>query len=122
MKGRSSSGSIVRELQRTGVYMLATERVEGALWTESEHNLADSPSRQGPLPIPAPRHEWVHKFLQGDADAFVARREGRLGRASAGSLEGRTHADNVEPFRDNDDRPYDRPEESVDESERTNEK
>ena len=122
VKGRSPSGSMIRELQLTGVYILAMDCVEGALWCESEHNLADSPSRQGPLPIPAPRREWVHKFLQGDAAAFVARREGRLGRASAGSLEGRTHADNVEPFRDNDDRPYDRPEESVDESERTNEK
>ena len=119
VKGRSPSGSMIRELQLTGVYILAMDCVEGALWCESEHNLADSPSRQGPLPIPAPRREWVHKFLQGDAAAFVARREGRLGRASAGSLEGRARADSVEPFRDNDDRPYDGPEESVDAFERT---
>ena len=32
VKGRSSSGSIARELQRTGPYLLATDSVEGALW------------------------------------------------------------------------------------------
>ena len=32
VKGRSSSGSIARELQRTGVYILTMDSAEGALW------------------------------------------------------------------------------------------
>ena len=75
VKGRSSR-SISRELQRAGTYILATDSVEGALWCESEHNLADSLSRQGPLPVPAPRRLWVHQFFEGDSEAFVDRRKG----------------------------------------------
>ena len=85
VKGRSSSGSIARELHSTGVYLLAMDGVEGALWCESEHNIADSSSRQEPLPVPAPRRPWVHQFLQGDTAAFVARREGRIGRVGSSS-------------------------------------
>ena len=83
VKGRPSSGSIGRELQRTGTYLLTTDSVEGALWCESEHNLADSPSRQGPLPLPAPRRPWVHQFFEGDSEAFVERKGGRIGRVVA---------------------------------------
>ena len=73
VKGRSSSGSISRALQRTGVYLLAMDCAEGALWCGSEHNIADSPSRHGPLPMAAPRREWVHQFLE-DAPAPRPRR------------------------------------------------
>ena len=89
MKGRSSSGSIIRELQRPGVYMLATDSIEGAPWTESEHNLADSLSRHGPLPVPAPRRPWVHRFFNGEVDVFIDRREGRIGCVHSGRGERR---------------------------------
>jgi len=72
-KGRSSAGALARELQRTNALVLAMDCVEGILWTESEKNTADSPSRQGPLPMPSPQRAWVDAFWRGDRSAMAAR-------------------------------------------------
>ena len=38
--------------------------------------------------MPAPQRAWVHHLWQGDASAFVARREGRVGRVSGTDADG----------------------------------
>ena len=54
-------------------HLLASDCAEGSLWTDSERNTADSGSRNGPLPVPAPRRRWVHEFFTGDIDAVDRR-------------------------------------------------
>ena len=79
VKGRSPSGCLMRELQITAAHILAIDCQEGALWCASESNLADSGSRQGPIPVPAPRRAWAAAFIEGDTSAFTARRAGHRG-------------------------------------------
>ena len=81
VKGRSSSSSLMRELQITAAHLLAIDGQEGALWCASESNLADSGSRQGPIPVPAPRRAWAAAFIDGNTSAFTSRRAGRRGLA-----------------------------------------
>ena len=72
-KGRSPSSSLLREERFAYPYILAADCVEGTLWTDSERMPADSPSRGGPVPMPAPQRAWVAAFLAGDTGALVTR-------------------------------------------------
>ena len=71
-KGRAHGPALLREFRLTYPHLLASDCAEGSLWTDSERNTADSGSRNGPLPVPAPRMRWVHEF-SGDIDAFDRR-------------------------------------------------
>ena len=74
-RGRSTTGSpgVTRELRLTYPYILASDAEEGALWCESEANLADYGSRGRALPVPAPMRRWVHDYLHGDFEALDRR-------------------------------------------------
>jgi len=75
-KGRANGSALLRELRLTYPHQLAADCTEGALWTDSERNAADSGSRGGPVPVPAPRRPWVARFLQGDIAALDERLAG----------------------------------------------
>ena len=64
---------LLREERLTYPHLLAADCVEGTLWTDSERMPADSPSRGGPVPVPAPQREWVAAFLRGDDHALCDR-------------------------------------------------
>ena len=72
-RGRARGWQLLREFRLTYPHLLASDSAEGALWTDSERNTADSGSRSGPLPVPAPQRAWVHAFFGGDLRALDRR-------------------------------------------------
>ena len=72
-RGRARGWQVLRELRLTYPHLLASDSAEGALWTDSERNTADSGSRSGPLPVPAPQRAWVHVFFGGELRALDRR-------------------------------------------------
>ena len=69
-KGRSPSAELLKECRLAYPFILAADAVEGALWVESEENVADHGSRGRKMPMPAPRRAWVDAFFQGDLSAI----------------------------------------------------
>ena len=63
----------MREFRLTYPHLLASDCTEGGLWTDSERNTADSGSRGGPLPVPAPQRRWVHDFFMASLEALDRR-------------------------------------------------
>ena len=72
-RGRAHGRRFLREFRLTYPHILASDCAEGSLWTDSERNIADSGSRGGPLPVPAPRRQWVDEFFAGDVTALDRR-------------------------------------------------
>jgi len=75
-KGRADGDRLLKELRLTYPHLIGSDADEGGLWTDSERNAADSGSRGGSVPVPAPQRAWVHRFLSGDALALKARTTG----------------------------------------------
>ena len=95
-RGRAGARGLLREQRKAAAAMLAADMYEGALWTDSERNPGDYPSRGRPVPQPArARRAWTSAFLDGDVYAL----DGRLAELQAatpragGSDSGDAHAD-----------------------------
>ena len=72
-KGRSPSKALNHEQRRTMPYLVGPDIQEGGLWVDSKRNPADHPSRNRPIPRPAPPATWVARFLAGDLHALDRR-------------------------------------------------
>ena len=75
-RGRADGRRLLREFRLAYPHLLASDCVEGGLWTDSERNSADSGSRGGPPPVPGPRRRWVHDLFSGDLGALDDRLRG----------------------------------------------
>jgi len=72
-RGRSHAPGLLSEQRLAYPQWVAAGAQEGVVWVDSERNSADSTSRGGPLPVPAPMRAWVARFLGGDASALADR-------------------------------------------------
>jgi hypothetical protein len=71
-KGRAR-GRLLRECRLTYPHLLAADIDPAQQWGDSERNNADSGSRGGALPVPAPQRAWVAAWSAGDTRALDER-------------------------------------------------